>query len=166
MAIQTVKVTINGTEHTLEYNSTTGKWEKSITAPTTTSYNLTGGYYPVSVTATNQAGTSSTITDADMERLAKASTTLSATSSVEAILSELNRIAINISGSPLWSINSNTTIDDLSWLPDWTIIEDDAWKQYEMKNWVPVEIKTSNWSSKLANAVVKVWTWIIKKLLK
>ena len=47
MAIQTVKVTINGTEHTLEYNSTTQKWEKTITAPTTTSYNKTGGYYPV-----------------------------------------------------------------------------------------------------------------------
>lgn len=69
MAIQTVKVTINGTEHTLEYNSTTQKWEKTITAPTTTSYNLTGGYYPVSVTATNQAGTSNTITDADNNNL-------------------------------------------------------------------------------------------------
>ena len=69
MAIQTVKVTINGTEHTLEYNSTTQKWEKTITAPTTTSYNKTGGYYPVSVTATNQAGTSNTITDADNDNL-------------------------------------------------------------------------------------------------
>ena len=69
MAIQTVKVTINGTEHTLEYNSSTQKWEKTITAPTTTSYNRTGGYYPVSVTATNQAGTSNTITDADSDDL-------------------------------------------------------------------------------------------------
>ena len=69
MAIQTVKVTINGTEHTLEYNSSTQKWEKTITAPTTTSYNRTGGYYPVSVTATNQAGTSNTITDADDDNL-------------------------------------------------------------------------------------------------
>lgn len=69
MAIQTVKVTLNGTEHTLEYNSTTGKWEKTITAPNTTSHNLTGGYYPVSVTATNQAGTSNTITDADNNAL-------------------------------------------------------------------------------------------------
>ena len=69
MAIQSVKVTINGTEHTLEYNSSTQKWEKTITAPTTTSFNRTGGYYPVSVTATNQAGTSNTITDADNNSL-------------------------------------------------------------------------------------------------
>lgn len=65
------------------------------------------------------------------------------------------------------NVSNNQQVDDLSWLPDWTIIEDDAtWKQYQIKNGVPVEIKTSNWSSKLTNAVVKVWTWILKKLLK
>lgn len=63
-------------------------------------------------------GFTGTITDADMARLAKSSTTLSATSSVDAIITELNRIATNISGSPLWNItpvstnnntNTNTT---------------------------------------------------------
>ena len=69
MAIQTVKATVNGVEYTLEYNSTTGKWEKSITAPNTTSYNLTGGFYPVTVSATNQAGTTATITPTDNNAL-------------------------------------------------------------------------------------------------
>lgn len=61
MAINQVKVTLNGTQHTLDYNSTSGKWEKTISAPTTTSYNLDGGYYPLSVSATNTAGTTATL---------------------------------------------------------------------------------------------------------
>ena len=65
------------------------------------------------------------------------------------------------------NVSNNQQVNDLSWLPDWTIVEDDTtWKQYEVKNWQLVEIKSSNWNSKLTNAVVKVWTWILKKLLK
>lgn len=64
MAIQTVTATINGQPYTLTYNGSTGKYEATITAPSTTSYNVNGGhYYPVSVTATNDAGTSTTVND-------------------------------------------------------------------------------------------------------
>lgn len=57
MAIKTVKATINGQTCDLTLNSASGKWEATITAPGKTSYNLAGGYYNVSVEATNEAGT-------------------------------------------------------------------------------------------------------------
>lgn len=59
MAIKTVKATINGQTYDLTLNSASGKWEATITAPGKTSYNLAGGYYNVSVEATNEAGTKS-----------------------------------------------------------------------------------------------------------
>ncbi len=62
MAIKTVIAMVNGTEHTLVYNSATGRWEKTINAPNITSFNLNGGYYPVTIKATNEAGTSTTVT--------------------------------------------------------------------------------------------------------
>jgi hypothetical protein len=59
MAISKVRVQINGTWHTL--TSTEGKnYTGTITAPGSTSYNLTGGYYDVTVEATNTAGTIAT----------------------------------------------------------------------------------------------------------
>lgn len=57
MAIKTVKATINGQTYDLTLNSASGKWEATITAAGKTSYNLAGGYYNVSVEATNEAGT-------------------------------------------------------------------------------------------------------------
>ena len=57
MAIKPVKATINGQTYDLTLNSASGKWEATITAPGKTSYNLAGGYYNVSVEATNEAGT-------------------------------------------------------------------------------------------------------------
>lgn len=60
MAIKTVRAQINGSWHTLTYNSGTGKWEATITAPGATSFNQPGGYYNVTVEATNDAGTTGT----------------------------------------------------------------------------------------------------------
>lgn len=57
MAITKVRVKINGTWTNLSQNSSSGKWTGSITAPATTSYNLDSGYYPVTIEATNDAGT-------------------------------------------------------------------------------------------------------------
>ena len=57
MAIKAVKATINGQTYNLTQNMSTGKWEATITAPGKTSYNQAGGYYNVSVLATNDAGT-------------------------------------------------------------------------------------------------------------
>lgn len=60
MAIKTVQATINGQTYTLALNSSTGKYEATITAPGKTSYNQSGGYYNVQVKATNDAGTTGT----------------------------------------------------------------------------------------------------------
>lgn len=62
--INTVTATINGQTYTLTKNTTTGKYEATITAPNTSSYNNNAGhYYPVSLTATDVAGNSVTAND-------------------------------------------------------------------------------------------------------
>ncbi len=60
----TVKATINGTEYNLTLNTGTNKYEATVTAPTASSYNNnTGHYFPVTVTATDEAGNSSSADD-------------------------------------------------------------------------------------------------------
>jgi len=68
MAISTVQVVVNGVTTTLTYNSSTGKYEGTLTAPSQTSgknnngqgpgvgANAQNGYYPVTVRATDNAG--------------------------------------------------------------------------------------------------------------
>lgn len=76
MSVQSVKATINGQEYTLTLNNSTGKYEATITAPTQTSGMNSGGvapgvgsaasgkgYYPVVITATDDAGNVTTIDD-------------------------------------------------------------------------------------------------------
>ncbi|WP_455438016.1 Ig-like domain-containing protein [Hungatella hathewayi] len=66
MAVKTVQAIINGVTTTLTLNSGTGKWEATITAPSTSSYNNNDGhYYPVTVKATDEAGNVTAKTDAD-----------------------------------------------------------------------------------------------------
>ena len=66
MAVKTVQAIINGVTTTLTLNSGTGKWEATITAPSTSSYNNNDGhYYPVTVKATDEAGNVTTKTDTD-----------------------------------------------------------------------------------------------------
>ena len=68
MAVKTAQAIINGVTVTLTYNSTTGKWEGTGTAPTKSSYNQSGHYYGVTVKATDDAGntTSKDATDATL----------------------------------------------------------------------------------------------------
>lgn len=64
MAIKTVRAKVNGVWHDLVYNGSTGKYEKTITAPNVTSYNVNAGhYYPVEIEAENTAGTKATVND-------------------------------------------------------------------------------------------------------
>ena len=69
MAIKTVQAIINGQTYSLTKNASTGKWEATLTAPGKTSYNLTGGYYNVTVKATNDAGTTGTADAATLNGL-------------------------------------------------------------------------------------------------
>lgn len=66
MAISTVKATINGQVYNLTYDASSGAYKATITAPSTSSYNQnTGHYYPVSITAQDSAGNSTTVSDSD-----------------------------------------------------------------------------------------------------
>ena len=60
MAVKTVQATINGQTYTLTLNSSTGKYEATVTAPSKSSYNQSGHYYGVTVKATDEAGNTTT----------------------------------------------------------------------------------------------------------
>ncbi len=64
MAVQQVRALIGGTWHVLTYNGATGKYEKTITAPNTTSFHQPGGYYEIEVEATDDHGNVATDTSA------------------------------------------------------------------------------------------------------
>ena len=52
MAVKTVQTVINGQTYNLTRNSSTGKYEATITAPNKSSYNQPNHYYDVTVKAT------------------------------------------------------------------------------------------------------------------
>ena len=56
MSIKSVQAIINGQTYNLTLNSSTGKYEATITAPATSSYPLSGHYYPVQIKAEDNAG--------------------------------------------------------------------------------------------------------------
>lgn len=60
MAVKKVEAVINGQTYALTLNPSTGKYEATITAPSKSSYNQTGGYYPVTIKATDDAGNTTT----------------------------------------------------------------------------------------------------------
>lgn len=61
MAVKTIQATLNGQTYNLTLNSSTGKYEATITAPSTSSYKQSGHYYPMSISATNDAGNTTTV---------------------------------------------------------------------------------------------------------
>lgn len=69
MAIKTVQAIINGQTYNLTYDAASGTYKATLTAPGKTSYNLTGGYYNVTVKATNDAGTTGTADAATLDGL-------------------------------------------------------------------------------------------------
>lgn len=62
MSVQTVKVQINGQEYSLTYSEAAQAWQAVITAPNETSWNEPNHTFPVTVTATDNAGNSTTVT--------------------------------------------------------------------------------------------------------
>ena len=65
MAISTVQAYLNGTWYNLTYNSSTGTYEATLTAPGSTSYNQPGNVYAMQIKATNTAGTVTTVDTTD-----------------------------------------------------------------------------------------------------
>lgn len=56
MSVKSVQAIINGQSYTLTLNTSTGKYEATITAPAKSSYTQSGHYYNVEVQATDDAG--------------------------------------------------------------------------------------------------------------
>lgn len=69
MAISSVRAQVNGTWYTLAYDSASGSYKGTITAPGSTSFNREGGYYDVTIEATNTAGTSTIVNSSDLAGL-------------------------------------------------------------------------------------------------
>jgi hypothetical protein len=65
MAISSVQAYLNGTWYTLNYNSGTGRYEATLTAPGSTSWHLDGHVYALKIKATNTAGTTVEVGIAD-----------------------------------------------------------------------------------------------------
>lgn len=66
MAVKIVQMVVNGQTYNLTLNSSTGKYEATVNAPSVTSYNVNSGhYYPVTIKATDDAGNTATANDSD-----------------------------------------------------------------------------------------------------
>ena len=66
MSVKQIRVKINNAWTVLTYNASSGNYEATISAPNITSYNVNSGhYYPVTVEATNLAGTITLVDDTD-----------------------------------------------------------------------------------------------------
>ena len=66
MGIKTVKVVIDGQTHVLTYDETSQQYKATISAPLETSYGQNEGhYYPITLTAIDDAGNSITVDDSD-----------------------------------------------------------------------------------------------------
>lgn len=63
MAVKTVKYTFQGQVYDLTYNSTTGKYEATVTAPSKSSYSQTDHKYGGTVTAVDDAGNETVINE-------------------------------------------------------------------------------------------------------
>lgn len=61
MAVKTVQYIFNGQTYNLTYNSTTGKWEATVTAPSKSSYSQTDHVLGGTVKATDVAGNTTTV---------------------------------------------------------------------------------------------------------
>ena len=66
MAITSAEVFLNGTWHTLTYNPGTTRYEATVTAPGTTSWNLPDHIYPMQIRATADSGFSTLVTSEDI----------------------------------------------------------------------------------------------------
>ena len=78
MAVESVKAKINGQTYTLTREGSTNQWKGTITAPEQSSFNEEGGYYPVEITAEDDAGNTKTVNpdntedpDIDLELVVK-----------------------------------------------------------------------------------------------
>ena len=130
MAIDTVKVTVNGTTVTATHKEG-NTYEASLAAPSVTSYNVNSGhYYPVTVVATNKAGTSTTVNDQTsgvgtscrlkVKELTAPTITISAPTSGQSLSTSTPNIKINVTdaanGSGVAISTLKIIVDDTTYI--------------------------------------------------
>ncbi|NNJ31593.1 Ig-like domain-containing protein [Lacrimispora defluvii] len=111
MSVKTVQATINGQTYNLTLNSSTGAYEATITAPSTSSYPLSGHYYPVSIKAEDTAGN---ITTKDV---------------ADSVLGSSLRLTVKENVAPVISITSPTAsalTTNNKPVISWTVTDDDS----------------------------------------
>lgn len=70
MAISTVKLTLNGQDYSLTYDSQSGTYKGTVNAPSISSYSQTDHVFAGVVTVTDTAGNTATATKSDFSSLA------------------------------------------------------------------------------------------------
>lgn len=111
MSVKTVQATINGQTYNLALNSSTGAYEATITAPSTSSYPLSEHYYPVSIKAEDTAGNITTKDAAD------------------SVLGSSLRLTVKENVAPVISITSPTAsalTTNNKPVISWTVTDDDS----------------------------------------
>lgn len=109
MAVKTVQVIINGVTTDLTLNSSTGDYEKTLTAPGKSSYTINDEhYYPINIKATDTAGNVATKNDVD---------------------TDLGKLDVNESVAPVSTITAPTEgqrLIDSKPTVSWTITDNDS----------------------------------------
>ena len=111
MSVKTVQAVVNGVTTTLTLNSTTGKYEATITAPGKSSYNQAGKYYSVTIKATDDAGNTTT----------KDATDATLGSSLKLVVKEKVAPVITIT-----SPTASATLTNNKPAITWTVTDDDS----------------------------------------
>lgn len=109
MSVKAVQATINGQTYNLTLNSSTGKWEATVTAPATSSYKQSGHYYGVSVKATDNAGNAVTkdATDSTLGSSLKLTVKEKVAPVIAITAPTANALIINNKPAIIWTITDN-----------------------------------------------------------
>lgn len=109
MSVKAVQATINGQTYNLTLNSSTGKWEATVTAPATSSYKQSGHYYGVSVKATDNAGNAVTkdATDSTLGSSLKLTVKEKVAPVIAITAPTANALIINNKPAIIWTVTDN-----------------------------------------------------------
>lgn len=111
MAINTVQVVINGQTHNLTYDAGSGTYKATITAPDKSSFNQAGGYYGVTVIATDDGGNRVEVND------------------THGTFGEDLKLVVTESNAPVITVNNLTEgahIQSNTPTIEWTVTDDDS----------------------------------------
>lgn len=109
MSVKTVQAIINGQTYNLALNSSTGKYEATVTAPGTSSYKQDGHYYGVTVKATDNAGNVATknASDATLGTSLRLTVKEKVAPVIAITAPSANALIINNKPAIIWTVTDN-----------------------------------------------------------